>query len=695
MITFRFGIIILVVNALAGTPAQAQSGEADSLWTVELPVMVVTASRTMQRLRDTPVPARVVSRSDLTRSGGLRLSDALNDEPGITMVNAFGTGIQLQGLDPAYTLILLDGQPLIGRTAGTLDLGRIPVAGIERVEIVQGPSSSLYGSEALAGVVNIISARPDPGVRLQTSARAQSFGTRDLNARLSGGRGAWTSSASYNHVETDGYDLSPDVAGNTGPGYISRTGNVELDFDPTANWSARVTGRMARTRRADTIGFNENGVQFTFEEDDLQEDVSLSPSITIRPTPSHRVQIQGHATTYRTRSALTDDAGSSLTRFRQGMQRAEVMYDFLGSRSQLVTGGTGYTRETVRADRILGDSRSMRTFHAFVQHQWLPESRVSTTVSGRLDVHSEYGVHGSPKAAVQVNPSERVRFQLSVGTGFKSPTFQQLYMDFTNPVAGYSVIGAADAGAALDSLAAIGQVRTLLTDPSAFQAVSPEQSVSYNAAVSWSVTPAIDVSVSAFWNNIRDLIETLPVATKPNGQNIFTYLNLNRIRTRGLTVDISGKPSPRVSWRLGWNGLDTADKDVLADLDAGRLFTREDGVDRRLERHDYGGLFNRSRHSITMALSLDRLFFATNVHIRGQYRSRYGFGDRNGNLILDAENEYVPGYWLWNITLDRPVGRQLRATAGIRNLINHTNPTQNPALPGRQFFAGMALDITP
>ncbi|MEQ9105651.1 MAG: TonB-dependent receptor [Rhodothermales bacterium] len=649
-----------VLPALArqsGTPPDAEKPRRDSLWTVEMPVMVITASRTLQRLKDTPVPTRVVRSEDIRRTGSLRLTDVLSQEPGLFIVHDHGAGIQMQGMDPAYTLILIDGQPLLGRTAGTLDLDRLPVADIERLEIVQGPSSSLYGSDALAGVINIITRSPADGLTATGMVRRQSFATTDANASVSGGAGPVSAALHVNSLTSDGYDLSPTAVGMTRAPYDSQTGSLRLDWEAAPSFDSRLDVRMARQARRDEtlVGVLE----------DRQYDWSVSPALAWRATPVHRIRLSGHAASFRTTSTV--DASTS--RFRQGMYRLEAIYDHLGSQHHLVTAGAGATRDVVRADRILGERRSMEAAHAFLQHQWARRSRFQTTASARLDVHSEYGTHVSPKLALLGEPTDRLQLRVSVGSGFKAPTFQQMFMDFTNPVAGYSVIGASD--------------------------VRPEQSVSWNASVAWNPHRRVDITVSTFLNRVRDLIETVPVAIKPNGQNVFSYVNLDRIRTRGLTLDLQTRPTRTVSVRAGYQFLDTADLSVLEDLDAGRVFARRDGVDYRLTRKDYGGLLNRSRHSLHAAMTAERVMAGVDVTVQGQYRSRYGHADLNGNLILDAANEYVPGHWLWNVTTERSVGNRLRLQAGIRNLFNLTNAPLIPSQPGRQVFASLAFEYQP
>ncbi|NBC16444.1 MAG: TonB-dependent receptor plug domain-containing protein, partial [Bacteroidetes bacterium] len=108
--------------------------------------VVVTATRSLKALEQVPVPTSIVGADDIRARGARRLSDLLAEQPGLQLNYDHGAGLNIQGFDADYTLILIDGEPVIGRTAGTLNLERIAVADVERVEVVRGPSSSLYGS---------------------------------------------------------------------------------------------------------------------------------------------------------------------------------------------------------------------------------------------------------------------------------------------------------------------------------------------------------------------------------------------------------------------------------------------------------------------------------------------------------------------------------------------------------------------
>src|SRR4030095_10368749 len=118
----------------------SQEKENDTLFRKNLEEVVFTATRTERKLTNVAVPVTIISKKTVQQAGSLRLKDVLQEQTGIFITNGFGAGIQMQGLNPDYTLILLDGEPLIGRTAGVLDLNRVTVGNIKKIEIVKGPS---------------------------------------------------------------------------------------------------------------------------------------------------------------------------------------------------------------------------------------------------------------------------------------------------------------------------------------------------------------------------------------------------------------------------------------------------------------------------------------------------------------------------------------------------------------------------
>jgi outer membrane receptor for ferrienterochelin and colicins len=146
-------ILIATIISLTGF------AQFDSLHAVQMNEVVITATRTERKLGNVAVPVRIIQQKTIQQAGSLRIKDILQEQAGLFITSSFGAGVQMQGLNPDYTLILIDGEPLVGRTGGVLDLNRLTVGNIRKIEIVKGPSSSLYGSEAMAGVINIITDR--------------------------------------------------------------------------------------------------------------------------------------------------------------------------------------------------------------------------------------------------------------------------------------------------------------------------------------------------------------------------------------------------------------------------------------------------------------------------------------------------------------------------------------------------------
>jgi dTDP-4-dehydrorhamnose reductase len=99
--------------------------------------VVVTANRSERKLSNITVPVNIINAKQIQQTGALRLTDILKEQPGLTMTSGFGAGVQLQGLNPDYTIILINGEPLVGRTAGVLDLNRIALANIKKIETIQ------------------------------------------------------------------------------------------------------------------------------------------------------------------------------------------------------------------------------------------------------------------------------------------------------------------------------------------------------------------------------------------------------------------------------------------------------------------------------------------------------------------------------------------------------------------------------
>ena len=131
----RRGLLYLLL-LLSPTVLFAQVKMVNDTLQMQGDSVVVTANRSERKLSNITVPVNIINAKQIQQTGSLRLTDILKEQPGLTMTSGFGAGVQLQGLNPDYTIILINGEPLVGRTAGVLDLNRIALGNIKKIENV-------------------------------------------------------------------------------------------------------------------------------------------------------------------------------------------------------------------------------------------------------------------------------------------------------------------------------------------------------------------------------------------------------------------------------------------------------------------------------------------------------------------------------------------------------------------------------
>ena len=663
--------------------------------------VIVSATRVEQRVENVPLPVTVISGDQIKRMGSMRLGEVLAEQTGLTIIPnmASGIGPQLQGLDPDYTMILINNQPLIGRIAGIMDLNRITVGHIKRVEITKGPSSSLYGSEALAGVIHIITEDPASPLSTRLSTRYRTYNTLDLNAHLGITQQAIDIQADVNRYSSDGYDLTPETLSRTSPPFYSYTLHGLFKYRLNSSSTLQFRARYFTEEQSDlsTITLQETPQNLDIQA--RQNDLNLSPAFIHSFSPRAKLILTNYTTTYRTRSNyLFQSTGVPYSEgyFNQLYNKSELQVDFsLTERLSFVSGG-GYILETLTSDRYDGLNR----FHArylFIQNEWVPYARKLILLTGlRFDSHSEYASQLSPKISLQYKWTSWCKLKGSIGTGFKAPDFRQLFLNYTSPSVGYTVLGSNLVQQQLEELKQQGQLLRQLIDPLTLNDIQAEQSLAYHLGLDFSLYKKHKFQFRFFRNNISHLIETAPIAVKTNGQQVFSYFNLNEVYTQGLESDLSLNLLQGLDISLGYQFLEAKDQQVIDDLKAGKIFATDlqSGQTRRVSSSDYGGLLNRSPHS-----GLFKVFYyyqplRFDVNLRAIYRGDFGFADLNGNSILDTPAEYAPGYTNWHLAMGKSLMKEdmLHIQWGIDNLFGTTRE-QVPSMPGRFTYLSLSFQL--
>lgn len=690
----------------------------DSLKTKQLDEVIVTATRNERTMGALPMPVFLVPKAQIKTMGSLRLNDVLTEQTGLVVVpqvNGQGNGIQLQGFNPDYTLILIDGEPIVGRYTGSLELSRIAVGNIKQIEIVKGPSSSLYGSDALAGVINIITDRPKPGTNGNFSSRYGTNKTVDLSGDVSVTKGKLGVYVFGNRYSTDGYDLSPQNFGKTVSPFTNQTFNSKITYKIGPKTDFSLAGRY----------FKENQ-RFNFEVTSLSEQIktsgigevndwNINPVLTHRFSDNVKVIARFYTTHYQTETNLNlDNDGSPYYHddFAQTFTRPEVNGEYFINDKNIVTVGAGHIGESVKTSRY-GDEngRSQWTNYGFFQYEWLPIDKFTLIAGGRFDSNSSYGSQFSPKLSTRYEVNKRLTLKASAGVGFKSPDFRQLYFNFSNSAAGgYSVLGTEIVKPRLAELESQGQLQTYLFDPSLVGKLQAERSVAVNIGGKLEIAPSVNLELNGFYNSVNNLIETQAVAITTTGQNIYTYRNIKRAYTSGLESNISYPFARYFTLSAGYQLLFAKDKDMAAEVKRGNVYYRDPTTlaTKRLQAHEYYGLYNRSRHTGNIKLFYRHPVTKWEASARIIYRGKYGVGDirgniqgetippsdRNSNSILDVYDDFVNGYALVNVSVAKSLNCGIRFQVGVDNMFNYREPIYIPNLPGRLMYGSVSYNFS-
>jgi outer membrane receptor for ferrienterochelin and colicins len=537
-----WGLTALVLSLAAGVGASVEPPEPEP---PELPeqAIVVTGTRTPRRLADDPIGTEVIGQRELTARNVRDASRALEAEPGILSERSFrGSSFQLRGLDAKYVRILVDGQPVMGQVNDVIDLRRYAVEAVDRIEIVRGATSALYGSDALAGVVNLVSRRPRRPLEIGGFAQYGMLNQSMLGATAGVRRGDSAGTLSVNWFGNNSYDLTP------GDENLSTNGDARRAFTATAR------GFHTASEKLELMGFVRGGF-FDSRGVDLQPPRALFN----RRVGEAEGAAGGQAT-------WTPDARTRVTTFLQGnvfardfsreqrqadrrermestesLVRGEVQADrTYAERKLVVTTGLGGQHAAFRSPRIEGGQASLRTGWLFAQAELGLGEHLDLVAGGRFDADEQFGRQLSPRLAARLKLSslaEGLSLRAAYGEGFRAPSFGERFLAFYNQVANYVVYGN--------------------------EALRPEVSRSGQAGLEWAprvwrlpggLSPSL--RVTGFHTTLDNLIQALELRSGTLDRE-FRYENYESARLAGVESSLRLTAGAWLVADLGYAWLDT------------------------------------------------------------------------------------------------------------------------------------------
>jgi len=598
--------------------------------------VVVTATRSERKLSNLTVPVTLINAQTIQQTGSIRLTDILKEQTGLTMTSGFGAGVQLQGLNPDYTIILINGEPLVGRTAGVLDLNRVALGNIKKIEIVKGPSSSLYGSEAMAGVINIITDASNQ-IPLAASLRMGTYNTNDINVNNGLRSKSIFYQGFYNYYATDGYSIRPNSNNRITTPINRLSTSQQLKFNINDRTSVLFNARLTDETIKSNIAVSNGGVTINSNGNEHNTDANLTATLNYHFTPSLKTSFRSYLTNYISQQDLLTIVGTPYNDLLNHLfKRIENQTDWALRKNINGIFGLGAVWEGVKSSRY--DSEKLRKEntiqYGFTQWEWTASDKFIIIGGVRFDKNATYASAWSPKLSMlyKLNASHKIR--LSIGQGFKAPDFRQLYLDFTNAAAGnYSVFGSAQAQKVIGQLSSLGQIGGLYNNYYLLKALEPESSTGMHLSWEWTPSSKTFINTQLFRNDIINLIEVQQVGTYISGAQIFSYLNIGRAFTQGAELEFKQSLSNKFVLSGGYQYLITGDKDQIAKIKEGTVYTRNaSNISTRLTLSDYVGLPNVSKHKAQLKInySNEKGLFA---NFRIIYRSKWAVNNTNGNEV--------------------------------------------------------------
>ncbi len=612
-----------------------------------LDTVVVTATATEKALKDAPASIAVVSGDAIRQRPMNDIGDAIRDLPGISLesVGLGNTGVSVRGMSSEHTLFLIDGQRISSSVSGiahsNYELSWLPPEAIERVEVVRGPMSSLYGSEALGGVVNMITRKATD----QWHGSVTTYGL--FNDHADGG----------NHYKTGVYVGGPlikDVLGINVWGQVNQrtatydaaapaltaldrqhsvNGNVALAFTPNAR--QRIDASFGEGNE------DRNGVRsgtgsavYTSEDDIKRRHMSLSHTgkwdwadtqVRLYRSTLSRINTRSDGGTLSGPNYFTDTV-------------VDGKISLVPWHGNTLTTGIEARRESLEDPTVNHVGKATLDHYAvYLQDDIALSKQLNLVLGSRFDQHEQFGWAVSPRAYALYHFTDALTLKAGVGRGFKAPTLKQLSPEY-------------------ESWAAIGGRGIIYGNPD----LQPETNTSYELGLEYS-QGAVSARAMLFQNNVKNLIDTLRMPTcAVAGKICLNYSNVGRVVMRGL--ELGGGVALSKKWHLDANYMYLDARDKSADT----------------------LLADRSRHSANTKLAWfanDQLTTTAKLeYIGAQYRS--------------ATTSDRPGYTLVSLYVDYDINQHLSLNTGIENitdkrLANDDASVYERADEGRRYFVSV------
>lgn len=591
---------------------------------------------------------KVINQDYIQSRGAISLPQVLNAQLNLRLQEdgVLGTAINIQGLGGENVKILIDGIPIIGRLNGNVDLSQININNVERIEIIEGPLSVLYGSNALAGTINIITKNPNQQkLKAATTGLYESVGLYNVNASLSvgngkesilldGGRNFFNGWSEVKDTRSKTWNQKEQYFGQGKYRHISK--NLALGISFNGLWEQIKD-------RGDRLSQNQNNA---FDQWFTTQRYISSLDFSFKAGVFKNTQILASYTYYQRLNAdyLRDLVNVSQTKLGEDT----TLIHSLMTRGSFATNskskwnwqiGYDFNYEQSRTERISKSLVYMGDYAVFASAHWTPSPRLSVQPGVRYSYNTVFSTPVVPSINIKYSIDEKTKIRIGYAHGFRAPTIKELYLDFVDQ--NHMIFGS--------------------------ESLVPENSKNFNMSLIWasnlkSNKQSLKVEPAVYYNYIQERIQLVKTGVS---EREFTYQNISKYTTWGGKVNVGYDIHPDFSFNVGYGHLAYTNAWQQAD----------EALPRYLFTPEYTASFNYWRSSKKF-----------NFNVVCKYTGKtpdYRLGE-DSELIQTV----LPGFNWLDITATQKLWQnRIELTAGGKNLfgitsLNFTNGSNGGAHTG-------------
>lgn len=643
--------------------------------------IVVTGTGTEHYIKDAPVQTEVISGRALKEYTGRDIEDVLG---GLSASFTYhrgdmGSNIQLNGLKNDYILILVDGKRMNGDVGGQNDLNRINMNNLERIEIVKGAVSSLYGSDAIGGVIHFISKKHKDKLSVSNTTRVGEYADINQNNHIIFNHGKWSSNTSFAYRHTDGWKNTSQewYRGRLIENSVTKTINRSSNYSVSEDLSYQASDKLLLSAQASFYEKWTNrptGVPQWRLNDFYYRNQSVGAAAKYNLPGKNYLALDVsfdrydyfYDYTHREYTDYFDEHGDRIVyypgeRILQTSQRRVLSnlkgVFYLDKNNTLNTGVEYIWDKLISPFRLQNDKATAYSLSAYVQDEWNITKKLNITAGIRLGHHREFGQTFTPKISAMYK-WKYVNLRGTYSNGFKAPTIKELYYSYQT---------------------------TIMSKFKAYYgntALKPQKSDYYALNLEYH-RPSFKASITGYYNQIRHMISLQSTTTSYEDklqhiEETMKYVNLAKGRTYGIDFTFETTLPLHIKMGGGYSFL----------LAKGQRTDDEEAKDYM----KYVNINGTSRHNATFRVSWAKSWekYKLGVSINGRYQSkRYYITEGN-----------TKPYQIWRLNTSHELLNtkkwKLDMNAGIDNLFNYIDRTpfghnRGTTSPGRNYYVSLIL----